>query len=370
MSNRVLHYYGRYLEGPSGVTESLDSWAKLAQANGFEVEVISAESSNHRISAESPIPVCTVLHVGKGRVWRLPVGLWQKVRRGDILYLHEGWINGNLCAALMGRLRGGRVVLMPHGAYAPAIVARTRDPFGARRLVERAILRLVNAVHVFYATETGEVERIAGTRLKVWVLPNGTILVPRENRWVGGGSYALFLGRLDVEGKGLDRLLATWRDIPDDGPALIIAGPDYSGGRAVISQLIEKYELSGKVLLPGLVSGDRKMQLLRECDIYVHPSRWESCSVAVLEALAAGAPVSLAAEVHAAPELSRAGVVTPVNFERPEEAASLIMKNCNEKDLAHRALTWSQRAGTWDSMGLQYQSLIVGLNDCGGTSQQ
>ncbi|HXC01281.1 MAG TPA: glycosyltransferase family 4 protein [Opitutaceae bacterium] len=106
----------------------------------------------------------------------------------------------------------------------------------------------------------------------------------------GAGEYVLFLGRLDIEHKGLDLLIEAWRKVC--GPAkipLVIAGegPD----RTAIEAMIAREKLGGLVRLIGRVEGPAKQEALRRCRLFVMPSRYETFGIVGIEAMAASKPV-------------------------------------------------------------------------------
>jgi len=106
----------------------------------------------------------------------------------------------------------------------------------------------------------------------------------------GAGDYVLFLGRLDVEHKGLDLLITAWRTIC--GPAkipLVIAGE--GPARAELEIRIAREKLGGLVRFVGRVEGTAKREALQRCRIFVMPSRYETFGIAALEAMAASKPV-------------------------------------------------------------------------------
>lgn len=105
------------------------------------------------------------------------------------------------------------------------------------------------------------------------------------------GQYALFLGRLDVNHKGLDFLLEAWSRLAAQGvriPLKIVgAGPADSWLRESLRQR----RLDDIVELTGRVEGAAKDVLLRDCRFLVMPSRQETFGLTALEAMAASRPV-------------------------------------------------------------------------------
>ncbi len=152
------------------------------------------------------------------------------------------------------------------------------------RLGVRSHRRLVAVSH-----GTAERLRELNPAARVEVIGNGVEraafdATPRAGRDV------VFLGRLELGGKGLDLLLAAWatahRFVEGD---LVIAGggPDEDRVRREVTRL----GLGGRVRFAGWVRGAAKWQLLGGARVVVVPSRHETFGMVALEALAAATPV-------------------------------------------------------------------------------
>lgn len=94
--------------------------------------------------------------------------------------------------------------------------------------------------------------------------------------------FALFLGRLDIEQKGLDRLVRMWGEMGDAAPDLWIRG---RGDSDAIFRLATGHN---NIFVRGEVSEDVKRESLRTCSFVVMPSRYEGWGIAAVEAQAAG----------------------------------------------------------------------------------
>ena len=106
----------------------------------------------------------------------------------------------------------------------------------------------------------------------------------------------LFLGRIH-EIKGLDLLVNAFAKIDNNNVTLAIVGGDY-GFREKLDELIDKNNLQGKVIFPGVLTGPDKIEALVDCNIFVMPSRYESFTTSGLEAMACGKPLILTKNNH------------------------------------------------------------------------
>lgn len=105
--------------------------------------------------------------------------------------------------------------------------------------------------------------------------------------------YILFLGRIDIYGKGLDILLAAYQEFVRSFPHIKIKvagdGRDMVRFKNLISTLPNCVKKNVDLL--GWISGRAKTECLRKAMFVVFPSRHEVQPIAVLEAMACGKPI-------------------------------------------------------------------------------
>jgi glycosyltransferase involved in cell wall biosynthesis len=302
---RIAIYYPRYLIGDGGPTLAVRGWVEALRGAGAEVGVFCQQSPERLDLA--PDGVLPLPHQGSGRTLR-PAGLRHALRGWDVLWLHSGWVWYNVAAASHAQRLGIPYVVTPHGAYDPNVLRRRAI---AKRFwwitLERQLLVRSAALHVFFEGEQAGIRGL-GYRGRFVTAPNG-IEVPPAPTWDGRtGGYLLWLGRYDVQHKGLDIMLEAVAALPrDQRPLVRMHGPDHRGGRREVERLVAGLGLSEIVEAGGPVYGAAKEEAFARAAAFIYPSRWDAHSVAVLEALARGVPVIATASMHIAPVLEGSG---------------------------------------------------------------
>ncbi|MBF0458190.1 MAG: glycosyltransferase [Nitrospirae bacterium] len=126
------------------------------------------------------------------------------------------------------------------------------------------------------------------------VIPNGIdarllYITPDASR--SENKYILFFSRIDIYTKGLDLLVAAFREINRHFPnmKLILAGYEFDKADALIASVPSA--VAEKIEYAGFVTGPAKKSLLGNAMIFVLPSRHESSPVSILEAAACAVPV-------------------------------------------------------------------------------
>jgi glycosyltransferase involved in cell wall biosynthesis len=177
------------------------------------------------------------------------------------------------------------VVGMVQWLHAREKARQYKMPFG---LLERLGVRTHRRL-IAVSQDTASRLSTMNPRAHVTVIGNGIDaglleLTPRL------GHDILFLGRLELDGKGLDLLLQAWAVASRRLPAQLVvagSGPDDVRARRLAQQL----GVADRVRFVGWVSGAEKTRLLNESRLLVLPSRAETFGLVALEALAAATPV-------------------------------------------------------------------------------
>lgn len=306
---RVAHVGGYARDSASGPQRAVAGILQHLPDHGVEVELWQFARNAKEVSWQE-IDGIPVLRLPRRR--RVPgflIGLPDKTRAAlrtrssqvDLVHFHSVFISEYTRAGLLLEIP---YVISPRGGY-NRLVLHGRNRLAKQiwlAAYERRYLTSAKALNAVSPGEAAELENLV-SRDQIFYVPNG---IDREalDRPIKepDGKTMLFLGRLAVQHKGLDRLLAGYslflNDSGDQSSDLVLAGPDFRGDKDRIEGQIRDLGLQDRVSLTGGVFGQDKWDLIERAYAFVLTSRWEGMPFALLEALAAGRPALVTPETN------------------------------------------------------------------------
>lgn len=240
------------------------------------------------------------------------------LRDADVLHAHGVWVALLLAATSRARKLGVPYVLTSHSALDAYCMAQKRwkkraaMALGVRTMLRGA--RALIAATVLEKREFGTLELdVPTTAIPHGIDPDELARLPRPGAFrarhpeLGDRRYVVFVGRLHAI-KGLDVLLEAMARYVRQGGAMdaVLVGPDGGEGQALRRRTAE-LGLEQRVHQVGAVYGPERWEALVDAAAAVHPSRYESFGLAIVEALAAGLPTLVSDRCHLAGELRDAG---------------------------------------------------------------
>jgi glycosyltransferase involved in cell wall biosynthesis len=362
---RIVHYYPDAM-GNSGVTFALWSWARAQAASGYEVAVLHGPDADDDCPAKfvatdvgPGLSTQCVPHRGRHRLTLRPVKLDRYLGRNDLLVLHEGWVPSNMIAAAAACRARVPYVVMPHGVYDAAWTSYLKGPRWIRNRFERRVLEGAAAVHVFFDSEIADIAMLAPNASFITV-PTG-FEVPSD-RWQGGGGYIGWVGRVDPIHKGLDLLVGAIAQLsPRERPTIRMCGYDYKGGIDRLRGIIQARRVATWVRIESAIAGREKLRFLQQADGYVHPSRWECHSIALLENLALGVPCLVSNAIHIARTLAKASAAVLTRLDEHDIAQSLVEFANTRGSVAARGRALISNAFSWPALMPQFDASLARL---------
>ncbi len=293
------------------------------------------------------------------------------VKGFDVVHLHSVFLWPTWAAARAALAAGVPYLISPRGMLGEAVIR------GKNRLIkslwigmiESRTLRESAGVHVTADLEAQEIAALGLRTSRTICIPNG-VNWPEKHAPLASGPfagickpYALFLSRIDWK-KGLDRLIAAWKWVPD--LTLIIAGNDETGYRQKLEEIAAQNAVSERIRFIGAASDEHKWALYENASMFILPSYSENFGNVVAEAMAMGCPVVVTPEVGLADMVRESGAGVVVEG-TPRKLASAIRSL--QQDSAARRLMGERgrfavrRHLSWESAAARMESAYADI--CG-----
>ncbi len=251
------------------------------------------------------------------------------------------------------------VIIVTQNLPGKAMAKKYKLPF---QVLERVGLKTYRYAVALSEPIRAELLR-ANARMRVEVIPNGVDQALINQPVEKSEESILFLGRLDVEQKGLDMLVDAYRQVAAElAPPLVIAGSGIARDEDLLQRRIQEWGLAARVLLVGRVQDRQKAETFRRAMFLVMPSRFEGFPLTLLEAACYGVPIVL----FSIPELawlpaSCCVKVPPFDVSAFGQAMLELARDPARRAALGRAAKSWVRAFSWDSLAERYEKFFAGV---------
>ena len=287
--------------------------------------------------------------------------------KDTVFHLHGGWIP--MYTQLSDCLVKNNIpfVFTPHGAY--NTIAMRKSAYKKKvyfSFFEKTVLQRVSKIHSLGSSELSGINQIFPNEKNV-LLPYGyrsrlspTFSSKKNDEFIIG-----FMGRLAIYTKGIDLIIKALEGLKKkiSNFRLWIIGD--SDQKPQLEKWIEEAGLDKHVVLWGAKFGEEKVELMRQMDIFLHPSRNEGIPVAALEASELGVPciLSEATNLGSYFENRRSALIIKDNDVDDLESALLEMVQIKAKGSLHsmgkEASMVVHTAFDWNNLLVQYDKMYT-----------
>ncbi len=220
--------------------------------------------------------------------------------------------------------------------------------------VERLGARFYKYFLAYSDNNKKKMERL-NPRIHTRIIPNGI-----TEKWfsVEGEekSYAVFIGRIDIVQKGLDKLLQACKLLNSHFPVkIIIAGNGPASEESGLKKMIADFGISNFVEFIGRVDGEKREELMKNCMFGIYPSRFEDFPLVPLEFASLKKPL-ICADVPGMSWVPN-DVAIKVKSDDPNSLAEALTTMATDKSLREKMRKYcrpfAQKYG-WNSIAKQY----------------
>ena len=204
-------------------------------------------------------------------------------------------------------------------------------------------------------------------KLNLRVIPNGVdenFFSLEKNK---DASELLYMGRIDIHTKGLDILLMAIANLCVDKlntQKLIIGGKGTVGDEADLHNRIQQLNLEDKVIVRGYLAGEGKYTHLKNCVVFIAPSRFENFGGSILQAMASALPVVIFdLPCHSWIPTDCAVRVPAFDVKKYSEAIQYLLDYPEEREMMSARAREFARSFSWDQAVQKYADFIEEVTD-------
>jgi glycosyltransferase involved in cell wall biosynthesis len=209
-----------------------------------------------------------------------------------VFHFHGGWIPVFYSLSKLLDAQKMAFVFTPHGAYNTIAMKRS---YWSKKFYffffEKRMLQRASKIHCIGKSEVNGLKKIFKDSKSV-LLPYGFEANKEIEIQDSTNSEIVFgfIGRLDIYTKGLDTLLKAFERFLRKQPEAQLWIVGDSNEKLILEKQIKDKSLEKNVVLYGSKFGKEKEDLLKQMDVFVHPSRNEGLPLSVIEAASFGKP--------------------------------------------------------------------------------
>ncbi len=263
------------------------------------------------------------------------------IHQFDVVHIHSLFLYPQFAAFEEAKAAKKPFVVSTHGTLDPYLRRRGRlRKFLADKIWQGSMLRNAAGIRVNSDDEYRLLQDLTWNS-PFYVIPNALSLAPFEKLpraktfpddldGEQSGPVILSHGRI-TQKKGLDLLIRAFQSVVKRFPSarLVLVGPDDEGLGVQLRQLAAELNVANQVIFTGMLRGQDLIAALAAADVWVLSSYTENFGYAVIEAMAAGAPVVISKAVNIADDVqsAEAGLVCELDTEDVSEKICAVLSN-------------------------------------------
>ncbi len=310
---------------------------------------------------------------------QLARALRKDIREYDLVHIHTLYQFHSAVAAHYCRKYNVPYLIRAHGMLDPFLYRRHRLRKSIVELFfENRNIRKASAIHFTTDQEKILAEQYTFKTPGI-VVPHGLYLeeyknLPEADSFRSqypetvGKSIILHFGRLNFK-KGLDILSSAFAKVARrrDDAHLVLSGPDNEGYGEKVRDWLHREGVLDRATFTGMLTGEDKLSILKDADVFALPSYSENFGISVVEAMACGVPVVISDKVNIWREVvaGGAGRVAPCNADRFADIILDLLDNPEmAKQMGDKGKTLVKKRFQWSDVALvlenAYRSIISG----------
>lgn len=287
---KIVHYYPRAYIGNGGVTIAM--WRLVRSLkNKFEVH-IAYDQSNYK---KQPLEVVGVKkiptkHYFNGK-FQIPSNFLKNFDQETIVFIHSGLLLKNIFAALYAYKINAKVVLIPHGCYHPTLLKYNSFIKKFFIFFEKFFFKKLFFIQAFTKLDKKNILKVY-KKNHIKILPVPVSFKKDKKLTNKKKDYFSYVGRYDIETKGIDLLINAYKLVPEKIRIPIIMHGTKGKDTDIedVKRLITEKNMQEYFIINGPIYGKKKENFLNSSLMSLQLSRWDAFPLSIWESISLKVP--------------------------------------------------------------------------------
>ena len=357
----IIPYYDSQYGGPPNVAKSLNDFLNLDKL--YESKILTTAKNKKSTKTEKFFKLTTT------KFWfsfDYMINSINYIKNSDFVIVHGMYTFVSFWGSFISFIFHKKVFIIPHGMF-------DKDSIDSNGFLKNVLRKLYLYTIGYFQVKTSKKIIFNSTKemnnsifnKNSMIIPNGVDLKYIENikcdkYFFNDSKISLFyLGRINHI-KGIELIIDAINDLADDIKdklEFIVSG---SGNREYVKYLKSKSNLK-IIKFVGHVNDNEKYCYLKQCDIYLQPSKTEGMSISMLEALACKVNMITTNKVGLFDELKKNKAAKVIGYDKEQlkdAIIELIRENTHFKEQGYKMI---KKHYDWNFIVNKYKKLIM---DC------
>lgn len=327
---KIIHYYPRAFVGNGGVTIAVWKFIKSLKKNN-NVHIAYDQNFIRKQPLEvKGIKKIPLKHYFGGKFY-LPSNFLKNFDRNTIIFLHSGLLLRNIIVALYAYKIKAKVVLIPHGCYDQTLL---KYNWFLKKIViyfERFVFKKIFFFQAFTKLDKKNISKVFNKhKIKIVPIP---IEIEKKKFKVVKQNYFSYVGRYDIETKGIDLLIEAYKLVPESLRIPIIMHGTNGKNTDIndVKNLVRDKNMEKYFKIKGPIYGEKKIKFQSSSLMSIQLSRWDAFSLSVWETISLNVPC-LISDRNACSDIVKEnnfGIVTNLNIEKIKKNLIYVLLNKN-----------------------------------------
>jgi glycosyltransferase involved in cell wall biosynthesis len=287
---KIIHYYPRAFVGNGGVTIAVWRILKSLKKN-YDLYI----AYDQNLIKKQPLEIKNIKkiqtkHYLSGK-FQIPSNFLKNFDKNTIIFLHSGLLLKNIFVALYANKIGAKLILVPHGCYDPTLLKYNKLLKKFFIYFEKFIFKNLFFFQAFTKLDKKNISKVFNkNKIKIIPLPievkkNKVLKVIKKN-------YFSYVGRYDIETKGLDLLIEAYKLVPKNIRIPIIMHGTNGKNSTIndVKNLVKKNKMEKYFKIKGPIYGEKKIRFQSSSLMTIQLSRWDAFPLSVWESISLKVP--------------------------------------------------------------------------------